>query len=96
MLMGGFYVHAFSPMMVQYSSSWMMTTRCSLVFPSSKWSEFTPTKMPTIYSYKFSMPSCVMSPTIQEILSKGRFVVDLLDTWKNGGDAVFVLIAWEG
>ena len=53
MLTGRFYVHVFFPMIIGYSSTGMMMVGCPLVRPSSKWSEFTPTKITVISSSKF-------------------------------------------
>ena len=64
---GGSYIHTLSPMMVRYYSTGMMTARFALVRPSLKWSEFRPTRIPTMFSSRLSMPSCVISLTIRVI-----------------------------
>ena len=65
---GGLNDHALLTMMIRNSCTGVMTARFPLVRPSLKWSDFTPTSIPTIYSSRLSMPSCVMLPKIRVIL----------------------------
>ena len=72
MLTGGLYIHALPPVMIRFSSTGMTTAMCLLLRPYFKWSEFTPNMIPVISSSKSLIPSCVMLPTIQAILSFER------------------------